>query len=258
MSNNEKLALPGNAFEHEVLLAENEELVVLHHESQKVSRFDVSEYLDKPVRIKQKTELKSQDSFCDWIDRFKISESVIFESLENLSFLCVFNEQTREDSSHRDNTCRMSLKASDEWSLLKLNQGKKLTQLEFIEMIEDLEDVFTKPSGSDLMDIISNFQHNTKVSFKSAVNVANGNIRLKYSEDEVEGTKEIPRVWELGLVLHEGSAAYPVKMKIRHRVEEFQLHFTYKLVDYKKLENLSFEKVAEDIAVKTKLPAFRV
>lgn len=211
---------------------------------------DLQPFKDAPRRIKQSIELRSAQSFCDYVTRFAEDGASVFCDLKGQSFTAVLDYHADQDTpawaGHKASyTCPIDSR----WKTWTSRNGKQMNQVEFAQFIEDNLPDIVKPEGADMLTISRTLQAKKKVEFKSDQNLSNGDIQFTYNEttNGSAGQLEIPQEFTLGIPVYEGGAKYEVIARLRYRISEGKLAMWYDLVRPERMEEDAFKETAEAI-----------
>lgn len=196
---------------------------------------DLSQFMERPSRIKEARSLLTSDSFIAYYNRFKTEASVIFASIHTDSKFtaCLDYHGDARTPAWRDHTAHYSCPKSQEWLDWDSFNGRWCDQQQFGEFIEDHIESFEKPEGARILEIAKKVQAKKQVNFTSGRSTQNGDIQFEYREETkastggepgAKGTLEIPEDIELGIVFFEGDAPTSVKAKLRYRIKDAKLH----------------------------------
>jgi len=211
---------------------------------------DLEQFKDAPRRIKTRIELRSAQSFCDYVIKFAADGASVFCDLKGQTFTAVLDyhvdDSTPAWAGHKATyTCPIDSR----WKTWTGRNGKQMSQVEFAQFIEDNLPDIVHPAGTDMLTISRNLQAKKKVDFKSDQNLSNGDIQFTYNETTTgtAGQLEIPQEFTLGIPVYEGGAPYEVKARLRYRISEGKLTMWYDLVRPERMEEDAFKETAANI-----------
>lgn len=220
----------------------------------KVRVLDLSAWATVPGRRSGGLILDEPASFEAYVNEFKVKGSTrLYANLEGAQLIAVFNDDVASPSgpgAWRDHRATLRLKRTPEWQAWRQLSGKKGGQREFAEFLEEHLDDITQPDAADLVEIARTFTASNKVTFRSGVNLTNGETRFQYDE-ELEGKAgataqiDIPREFTLSLAIYEGTHAVQVTARLRWSLRDGNLLIGYVLVDADRLERDQFRAGVE-------------
>lgn len=228
-------------------------------------------FQNAPSRIRAQVKLNTVESFCDYMNRHKSEfgvEIFVSDSGGCVGVLDYHTAPTEEAVSSPDfceHRATYSPQMSNELQAWRGNDKKPLTQVQFCEFIEANEATVVDPLGATLLEIISALEGKSEAVFSQAVRLQNGTVRLTYNE-EVQlngqsrssvGQLELPTQFRLGLRVFQFGQPYEVIAKLKYRITNRTLTFTYTL---QKIDEI-FENAVGDIVTiikeETELPVVR-
>lgn len=211
--------------------------VILIPEGQKVE--DLAKYLPPPARIQQRIDAGSVESFCAYVDRFKVDSTVIFANEPSADYVGVIDYHmpcnATDGRGHRSHEVRYLCPHSDQWKSWNAGNGKPMTQEAFAQFIEtNLKDI-SKPSGAELLEICLFLQIHKSAKFESGMKLASGQHQFAYVE-EIKGTTksgklEIPEQFTIAVPVFIDGVLFKVDARFRYRVSnEGVLSVSYDLI----------------------------
>lgn len=166
----------------------------------------LEEFQAAPARIRQVTSLISPGSLIAYIQRFRDPRSVVFADKTRARIVAVLDFHKSPDQANwGDHKAIYDCPLSDEWKAWVTYDGKKLNQIDFAEFLENninnvapVSDNYAGPSGTELLEMVLQFQETRKVEFKSVKRLQDGTCQFSYSDDKSgSGNTKIPEksVW---------------------------------------------------------------
>ncbi|WP_010322997.1 DUF2303 family protein [Marinobacterium stanieri] len=211
---------------------------------------DLQEFKGAPRRIKTTIELRSAQSFCDYVSRFADEGATVFCDLKGQRFTAVLDYHENADSpAWSGHKATYTCPIDSRWKTWTSRNGKPMSQVEFAQFIEDNLPDIVKPEGADMLTVSRTLQAKKKVEFNSDQNLSNGDIQFTYNEttNGSAGNIEIPQEFVLGIPVYEGGAKYEVIARLRYRISEGKLSMWYDLVRPERMEEDAFKETANDI-----------
>lgn len=218
----------------------------------------IKEFLPPPDRIKQRVELLSVDSFCDYLERYASPDSLIFANEPSAQYDCVLDyhpsKQSIDSQSSRgyaDHVIAYTCPQADPWKLWNGLNGQLLGQVEFAEFVEqNLKDIVT-PSGGELMQVALELRVHKTASFQSDIRLDNGQVQLRY-EEEIKGeTKHkdmvIPTELKLALPVFVDGPRYELFARFRYSMTDGKLKMGFQLIRPKDVYNAAVKEVTSAI-----------
>ena len=197
-----------------------------------VQVIDTMAYADVPARQKRHVRLTDVNSFTHYLidNANPILVEVFFDAAELKATAILDPKGWREDR------VSLELTKSPEWTDWAKASGVLLPQVTFASFIEDQISTIVAPDGATLLEIAQSMEAATKVDWKSAEWLANGQRNFKFDQ-QIEakagrsGQLEIPAQFTLALRPFLGCDPYEVKANLRYRISEGDLFMGFKLVE---------------------------
>lgn len=210
------------------------------------------ELLPRPLRREGTTVLLDLPSFNEYFNRFKSDASLIYADTSGFpntipTFSGVFNANESGPSGlagWADHKCQYQPTFSVEWNRWMKNNKASLTQDAFLEHLSDNLPVVIVPAANEVLALVENLRGSVDVRFDKAVNLFNGKMKLHYSEDvkltggnatTKEADMEVPSELICAIAPFEFGDIYQVRNRIRYRVQNRQLFFSYEVMDAHKI-----------------------
>lgn len=214
-------------------------------------------YLDKPIRAKAEVTAKSAETFSAYVVRFKTDATAIFADQQNFKVVGIIDYHAPEAPAFREHRVSYAAPRSLEWTTWRTSSGKKMSQADFAQFIEDNVVDIRAPAGADVLEVSRNLQAKKKVEFGSAIRLADGAQQFSYSEtvdgSTAKGSIKVPEEFVLGIPVFFGGELYEVRARLRYRITEGQLALWYDLYRPEHIEKDAFEAVCDGIAEATKI-----
>jgi uncharacterized protein YfdQ (DUF2303 family) len=198
---------------------------------------DLSKFLPPPERIRQRVELLTLESFIAYAAAFKDSESAILADETNAQYEAVLDYHLASEGMRGtcEHIAKYTCPKSDPWQIWSAASGKRFTQVDFARFLEDNLPDITKPVAADLLQIVLKLQIIKSAEFESDIRLDNGQTQLTYlekirnSSDTKRGEMKIPDSFTLAIPVFVDGAKYPLKARLRYRLDEAKLSLWYEL-----------------------------
>ncbi|TXH46078.1 MAG: DUF2303 family protein [Desulfurellales bacterium] len=181
----------------------------------------------QPDRIRQEVLFTDHVSFVDYVNRFKLPDSMAFVSDFGTPegtvprFIVVFDYHNPEGSA--------SLKTHKAFMLPKLTvafqrwtkaNGKQMGQFEFAEFIERNMGDIASPPAADLLHFINEFSVEGTLQFSRVQRLQNGSVKFTFANEQKAkaGDVEIPERFVITVSFYEGEPPVPISAKLRYRL----------------------------------------
>jgi uncharacterized protein YfdQ (DUF2303 family) len=213
---------------------------------------DLEAMLESPRRVRQVVELATIESFVAYVQRFAEDGTTVFadESKRRLEAVLDYHAGEPRWCSHRAVFAATMSREAAAWFAL---DRKAMPQIEFAEFLEEHVGDVVEPAGAELLERALKLQFIQKAVFGSAVRLQSGEFQLAWSQENEKGTVELPEKIALGLPIFHRGDAYRLEARLRYRLNEGKVNFTYRLIERERAVEHAFAKIVE--RVKTELGA---
>lgn len=219
---------------------------------------DLEHMMDAPRRIRQAVSLTDEASFLAYLEEFKTENTRIFANRDKSTLTAVIDYHGGEDApSWCSHLATLTLEKSPEWLTWTAKNGQQLSQTAFAEFLEDNVADVVEPDDATILEAAKGLEAKKTVHFKSGVNLDNGSVQFTYAED-VNGTTskaalKVPTRFVLGLSPYTGGQPIKVQARLRYRINNDVLTFTYLIERPHKVLEFAFDKVLESVASETQI-----
>ncbi len=243
----------------------------------------LDEYLDAPERREGTAHLGDLDSFIAHAERFKDKDSVIFASPnpQHPSLISVLDYHRQGgDGAPRFGRHRgvYDFPLSEEWTRWTKAQHAPMQQRTFAEFIEsnilNVADPETAGGGAKtfatalacefasparLMELSRGLSVRVNSKVANAINLSSGEGQLVYGNehtDERGQPLKVPGAFLLALRVFRGGAVYQVPARLRYRVKEGEVTWSFELWRTDRVFEDAFLEARDKVAAATGLPVF--
>ncbi len=208
--------------------------------------------------------MTSLDSFNDYVKRWRGAGTVLFASDSKRSIEAVIDYHPSEISpswcTHR---VQYFAELSREATAWKGADGRSMSQMDFAEFLEEHVADVVNPPGALLLEQALKLQILRKVAFGSAARLQSGEFQLNWSQENDKGTVELPERIEIGIPLFHKGKGYKITARLRYRLNEGTVTFSYRLNEFETSIEHAFDEVVKEAIAGTagdgqeRLPLFR-
>jgi uncharacterized protein YfdQ (DUF2303 family) len=195
----------------------------------------LEEHALTPWRAKGTASPKSVESFIDYVRRhLKETTTIWVEPLDG-KVVAVLNDHAPVQSEEwGDLRAVLHLPVTPEWEHWMSRDGRRGSQQEFAEHLEEGLDEIRVPDAATLLEVAQSIHATVNAEFRSAARLDNGAIAVQWVEDVnarggAAGDVEIPQEMILGIAPFYGEQPYELTARIRYRIEGGGLKIGYKL-----------------------------
>lgn len=212
--------------------------------------------LPAPISRRGTVTLNSTEDFCKYVAAYGETIALFANPYGHqvTAFLDYHGTGKEGAPSWCEHRAVLQLRLAPEWAAWTGKNGKALDQVSFAEFLEDNLPDIAEPAGADVLEAAKHLEAKRTVEFTSGVNVGNGAVQLAYIENieaQGKGHVTIPTQFTLGLPLYEHGPRYEVKAKLRYRIQDKRLTFTFILDRPQKIAEQAFADVLKLIEKRT-------
>jgi len=229
---------------------------------------ECEEWMLRPLRKQGMFQFADVASFMRYFNEHKNEDSRVFADVDDnaITFKGTLNFHGNAPEFN-DHECRVCLEPTLEWKRLTAMNRKQMTQGEFALFLEENADMFTAPSGADLLELIQNLEGKSHVNINSAIKLQNGAIKLSFTEDvelrngvttAQQGDMTVPTVLGLSVAPFEGVGRYDLVARLRYRISDRKITFWYEVVNIHLVVRAIADNLVQIITEKTGTEPFRV
>jgi len=216
-----------------------------------------------PDRIRAATTHNSVSSFCEYVNRYKQPNSVVFASVlaSPYEFLAIldYHGPMADWGTH---TAKLVLTETDEWKVWAGSNGKLFNQAEFALFIEDHLNDVTNPDGGTMLELALNLSATQECGFKGKLNLQNGDVGLVVDQktDAValgkNGEIAIPKELTLQIAPFRGIPQRPLQARFRYTLRPPHLSLGYQMIRPNAFIDEVVGAAYDMIKIETELPVF--
>jgi uncharacterized protein YfdQ (DUF2303 family) len=240
----------------------------------KLEERDDSKHLAAPLRKKATVRMRTPGDFIEYVKRHgSLTDSTIWCEADypkgDVAFTAILNDHGEEDAkaAWRDHLARFQPEFSEEWKRWLGMHKKPLSQIDFAAFLEEnAKDIAgptdgqtNQPTGAQMLEMALAFEATQDFRFKSAVRLQNGGQNLSFIQDDDDATLKRMEMFErfqLGIPVFRNGDAYRIDARLRYRVRDGKLTFTYELVRFDKVLEAAAEGMIQVIRDQTGNPFF--
>lgn len=147
-----------------------------------------------------------------------------------------------------------------QYAVWRALDGRTMSQREAGEVLEARALDIVRPDAASIMDLLMTFEVTRKVAFKQATRLRSGERQFMYvEEDESRGSITLPETMTILVPVFTGLPAQEVEVRLRYRLIDGKLSFTFIIADREALEREAFAACESALyaELERKLPVFR-
>lgn len=207
-----------------------------------------------PVRKKANVRVLDGPSFCEYFKLFSDEDSRIFADETRASVVAILDYHHKGENQPRwgEHRVTLSLQFSEQWQRWTQASGKKMTQEEFAEFLEQNGIDISDPTPAAMMDVARDLQAKTDVEFGSGLRTQSGQVQLTYSETVKatvgKGNIEVPDRFKVFIPVYVSGESVFLNALLRFRINQGKLTFWFDLVRKEDAQRRAFVDVRDRIA----------
>ena len=205
---------------------------------------DMEKLLAAPTRKRADVTMTDSDSFIYYtkkhgsLDECTIYANTDFEA-QAASLVAIIDDHGSLPgaASWRNHTATYRPIKTVEWKTWNEKSAVAMSQEAFATFLEenlgDIGTVSGMPSGTEILQMATEFESNCDKRFKSRLNLQGGGVNMIFVDQENAETQSAMRVFErfaLGLRVFLNGAAYRVDARLKYRNDGGRLKFWYELI----------------------------
>jgi uncharacterized protein YfdQ (DUF2303 family) len=203
-------------------------------------RESLEDTLPAPLRKKVNLNFDEAESFIRYLSEVKSDRTRVFASVGDCSasFRAVidFHGNADTEASWCLHNANYACPLTEEWQAWMGGNTRTMAQDQFAYFLEENGSWIVEPSSAEVLEVAKTLQAKKEVDFHSAIRLDNGAVQLKYLETinakaGEQGAMIIPTQFKLGIAPFVGGSRYAVAARLRYRIAEKSVVFTYELID---------------------------
>ncbi|MBL3587772.1 DUF2303 family protein [Rhodovulum sulfidophilum] len=221
-------------------------------------------YRENPARIRHSTTFRDVASLAAYLDRFADDHSLAFSDPDAATIKCVLDyHEGGEPAAIRprwgEHVAAFRAIKSPQYEAWAAKHGQWIGQKAAGEFLEERAVDLAEPDPATLMDMVMQFDALRKVNFKQSQKLQNGTVQFIYTtEDEVRGAVAIPERVTLLVPVFEGMEPDRIPVRLKYRIDEARLTFSFEIHDKQQVERTAFERCEHALGAAHPIPQMRV
>lgn len=227
-------------------------------------KIDLEHLLPNPRATRAHAKLAGPADFLAYVARHKLENTVVWCDFNpqsfRLKFTAVIDEHAKGAAGWRRHTAELDPLMSAEWKVWKDTWDRKsMPQTPFAEFLqENGSDIASTeesakagyPTALQMLTMATNFVMNEERSFKSAVRLQSGGVRMTYIADPDKGTTDDMQMFEkfqIGIPVFHGAGAWAIDARLKYRNNSGKLSFHYELVRPDRVHQAAAEALIDQV-----------
>lgn len=221
-----------------------------------------------PDHVQQSCTHVELNSYLEYLNIFKTPFSIVNGMLGKNQIQAFFDYHKPPTESElaipdrKTHTATLRTVYDPNWDKWRDINGVWLSQLEFAHFIEEMMHTIAEPDGADLLEMAQDLKINRNIVFKQNKRLATGEMDIEYvTNDEAKTVKQgrvgVPEELKLSTAIFMMRPAEAVTVKLRYELSPGEpLKFKFDILNIRIIELDSFNKICQEIRVKTELSVF--
>lgn len=218
---------------------------------------DLEKYLPTPIRKRTDQPFIETESFCTYVLDHKGPSTMLTGSPKLGAFVAHIDYHGKRDDAPSWCTHRahLTLQSDPDWVRWVSGSGKPMAQVEFAEFLEDMDHTIEEPKAASVVEIVLKLQATSEHYFESAIDRDTGSATLNFKErtEQTGGTVKLPTQMQIAVRPYRSAKVVPVLVRLRYRVRDGKVAFTYQLLRADRIEEEAFNEIRERIGSLTGL-----
>ena len=217
-----------------------------------------------PAFVKQAVTLQTVDSLVDYVNRFKLSVTMLFADIGASTIRAAIDyhdtgEEAPDCQAKRlAHNAKLALEHSPEWKLWAGISGHLKPQGEFARFIEENAADIRAPDAATLLEAVRDIQARRTVNFTKAVRTSSFNEDFHWTDTteakSAKGVTEIPTKFVLGLPVYFGQPETELHAFLRWKLDDGSLTLGIQLHRAEQVRQAVFKQIVLDAAERTECP----
>lgn len=217
-----------------------------------------------PGNVIQSETLIDQASFCEYVDRFSTSETVIFANPEGkmTAVIDYHHRRTGTELAQPDHCKHVAVFKTafdpnyERWRDI---DRKMISQQDFAYFVEEMLHTICSPDGADLLEMAQTLKVIRGVTFSQNVRIKDGTADIQYKEDDTthgnSGIVSVPDEIMIVCPVFLNRPQQTIKAKLRYRIApDNPLSFRIDILNRTLIELEAFKVMCDEVAEKTTCP----
>lgn len=219
--------------------------------------------------VKRCVTLKTAESFCDYVNRFRDGTTLVFADVNESAakFVAVLDYHAQAGvpgcgpalANFCHHTAVYEPEATQEWITWKAANRKPMPQTEFATWLEENAHIFRAPSGAELLELVETIYATSEARYTGAVRLRSGGGKMCYEEDVTlqgragtqQGSLELPPKVDAGFAPFIGAEPMLISARLKYRLESRKLVLWFETIGMHLIVRQSVERIVGQVAEAT-------
>jgi len=211
---------------------------------------------DAPNRVRERRCFRDTASLAKYLNRFQTPTSILFSAPTSQKITAVIDYHgSQDDPKHGDHSATFDAQWGSHYALWRKASGQTMSQVKAGLFLEERAIDVIEPDAASIMDMVMNFDALKKVTFKQSTRLHDGQRQFTYNEEnEVRGNVTLPERIKLRIPVFDGQEPDVFLVRVRYRIEDGSLMFSFEIHDQDDLERTAFERCEDSLIAEMTTP----
>lgn len=234
-----------------------------------------------PETLKGSTNLHNCKSFCDYVNRYKTDDSVVFYNKPEGTITCIFDCATKDKTSYERHKAEYSFPFSEELKSWRGENNSLMSQLDFAMFIEkNVLDLAEPPTPENEGEALKNIRMrcgghfasvakmvelskgiavraDEKAVIKHDLNTGEATIQFSSEHTDADGKPvKVPNMFVIVIPVLDGGKAYQLPCRLRYRLNNGSVRWWYEVINLDKAIEMAIDEELQEISKAVELPLF--
>lgn len=263
-----ELLAAGKAIGQPIYATHDAAPVVIIPDGYRAEQLDFAPIPDPLPYVAQNVHLNDTESFVMYVKRYQTPSTLLFATLpqnadgSGAEFRAVFDyhnggKGSLPEGASEHPSARCAHQAiypcplSESWKNWTRQNGKGLTQTDFINFIEANSIDIVTPDAATVMELAVSFESKTEVTFTSKIDRLSGAKMLNFTEEVSSGKSggklKVPDSLKLRLPVFDGGKPFEITARLEWRPANGKLSVTFHLQQQSAVIRQALQTVREEI-----------
>lgn len=221
---------------------------------------DAEQWLPKPVRVRCQPSFIDVDSFCEYVNDHKDSDTHVYASMDDGRIGAVIDHHTRTDNGPRwgDHVPALHLQPTPDWERWMEKDGEAMGQELLADFLEEMDHTIIEPEAAAIIEVVTAMRVTSDKRFTSKVNRADGSFTFEYSEEhDTKATIKVPDKFSIHIAPYRSAEYVDLLVRLRYRINEGHVKFFYSILRPDRAQEDAFNQVCEAVEGKLSMRPMR-
>lgn len=222
---------------------------------------DMENFMERPRRMRGHTRFRDTKSLAAYLERFEQPHSIAFsDPVRHTIEACIdWHDHNEQLPNHVDHKASFIAQKTAEYQAWVEVHKKPMSQVAAGMFLEERAVDVIEPDAASIMDMVMQFDALKRVTFRQSTRLHDGQRQFTYSEEsEARGAVTLPERIKIRVPVFDGQEPDVIPIRVKYRIEDGSLKFTFEIHDRSKVETTAFERCEDALAKETSILMLRV